>query len=181
MSLTSRRSQPRLLLSVNRERLLRVRSSVRGGSALDVRPHARANHQEDMMPSADEVICAQISGLTKLFSSHVQDRSTWDELENLTNGKGSLHSARDHVNRILKKDLDASKSGGAIDSRVDCQYAFELACARTLNNIGEIREIDWEPFSIDSPYWVIPQALTLARKLGIDEKEVTDIAVYPWA
>jgi len=31
------------------------------------------------------------------------------------------------------------------------------------------------PFDADSPYWIVPNALSLARRMGIDELEITKI------
>jgi hypothetical protein len=57
------------------------------------------------------------------------------------------------------------------DYRADCQYLFEEACAKTLYNLTDTDA----PFDDDSPYWIVPNALSLARRMSIDESEITKI------
>jgi hypothetical protein len=49
------------------------------------------------------------------------------------------------------------------------QYRFEEIIAKAHYNFSE-RET---PFDADSPYWITPAALALARKLGLLDAEVT--------
>ncbi len=83
---------------------------------------------------------------------------------------------RDLAARISNKRLQASKTGVQLNSIADCQVSFELACARTLTNIAPLTDT----YPNDAPYWVVPLALVLARELGMDETEITDIAANTW-
>jgi hypothetical protein len=46
-------------------------------------------------------------------------------------------------------------------------------CAKALYNFSG----EDAPFDPDAQFWVIPAALTLSRRLGIDDSEVVDIVV----
>ncbi len=76
--------------------------------------------------------------------------------------------ANDLYLRIRHKTLAAEKSR---DELASSQYVFEEACAKTLHNMcGESA-----PFDADSPYWIVPSALSLARCMGIAESEIVKI------
>jgi hypothetical protein len=67
-----------------------------------------------------------------------------------------------------EKTLDAEERNDAL---ADCQFLFEEACAKTLYNLSDTNA----PFDEDSPYWIVPNALSLARRIGIHEAEVIKI------
>ncbi|WP_245482460.1 MULTISPECIES: hypothetical protein [unclassified Mesorhizobium] len=51
------------------------------------------------------------------------------------------------------------------------QYMFEEVCAKALFNLTHSNA----PFDADSPYWIVPNALALARVLGLDSMVVVRI------
>lgn len=110
----------------------------------------------------------QIKKLIELFATHVEDRSTLEELHSMLSDNRSWHKAHDLFDRIRRKTLAAERRN---DARADCQYLFEESCAKTLYNLADTNA----PFDSDSPYWVVPNALSLARRLKIDESEITKI------
>jgi hypothetical protein len=110
----------------------------------------------------------QMKRLIEAFSVHIQDRSTLDELHRMIDDPSSCHKAHDLFSCIRKKTLDAVKRKHARASR---QYSFEELCAKTIYNLTNTDA----PFDNDSPYWIIPQALLLARQLGVDEAVITTI------
>ena len=110
----------------------------------------------------------QMTALVELFAAHVPDRSTLDELHRIISDRNSRHQAHDLFQRIRRKTLDASQRG---DKCAECQYLFEEVCAKTLYNLTPTSR----PFDPDSPYWIVPNALTLARRLGIEEANITRI------
>jgi hypothetical protein len=112
------------------------------------------------------MIC-QMQRLVEVFAAHVNDRSTLDDLHRMIADKSSWHSSHDHFDRVRRKSLAADRN----DLKAITQYCFEEACAKTLFNMTGTNA----PFDQDSPYWVVPQALRLARRLGIDETEITTI------
>jgi hypothetical protein len=90
-----------------------------------------------------------------------------DELHNLICDEPSWCKAHDFFSRARGRSLDASRA----DLRTIAQCNFEEACAKTLFNMTDTNA----PFDAYAPYWVVPQALRLARSLGIDEREITQI------
>ena len=56
------------------------------------------------------------------------------------------------------------------DGRIG-DLSFEEACAKTLSKLTG-RPGGFDP---DSPYWIVPNALSLARRMSIDESEITKI------
>ncbi len=110
----------------------------------------------------------QMERLIETFSDLAQDRSTLDELYQMISDPSSWHKGHDLFSRIRKKTLDAVKRK---DTRSSYQYSFEELCAKTIYNLTNTDA----PFDSDSPYWIVPHALLLARELGIDETAITAI------
>ena len=106
--------------------------------------------------------------LIELFAARSSDRGTLDELHRMIADRGTWRKAHDLFGRIRRKNLDASRRG---DTVAESQYHFEEACAKTIYNLTR----DSAPFDPDSPYWIVPRALLLARLLSIDESEITHI------
>ena len=106
--------------------------------------------------------------LVELFAARCRDRSTLDELHRMIDDQRSWREAHDLFDRIRKKTLDAERRK---DGLADSQYLFEEACAKTLYNLTDTDA----PFDADSPYWIVPNALSLARRMSIDESEITKI------
>lgn len=106
--------------------------------------------------------------MIEVFAVRARDRSTLDELYRMLGDAKSWPKGHDLFDRIRTKTLAAEERG---DELADCQYAFEEACAKTLYNLsGEPM-----PFDADSPYWIVPNALSWARRLGINALEITKI------
>lgn len=111
---------------------------------------------------------AQIKRLIEIFASRVEDRSTLDELHRMIDDRQSWRKAHDIFDRIRRKTLVAERRK---DASASYQYFFEEVCAKTLYNLTDTDA----PFDEDSPYWIVPSALSLARRLGIAESEITNI------
>jgi len=111
---------------------------------------------------------AHIKQLIELFAPLCSDRSTLDELHRMVSDDRSWRKAHDLFDRIRPKTLAAESRK---DSRADSQYLFEEVCAEALYNLSDTDA----PFDPDSPYWIVPNALSLARQLGIHESEVIKI------
>jgi hypothetical protein len=103
--------------------------------------------------------------LIELFAAHSPDRSTLDELSQMAGDHGSWHRAHDLFQRIRRKTSDVSRRG---DAKLEAQFSFEEACAKTLYNLSK----QSAPFDSDSPYWIVPNALVTARHFEIDEREI---------
>ena len=106
--------------------------------------------------------------LIELFAARTQDRSTLDELDAMIGDRHTWDMAHGLFHRIRQKTLEAEKRG---DKGAACQYLFEEACAKTLSKLSG-RPGGFDP---DSPYWIVPNALSLARRMSIDESEITKI------
>jgi hypothetical protein len=106
--------------------------------------------------------------LIELFAARTQDRSTLDELHSMIGDSHTWDMAHGLFHRIREKTLAAEKRG---DKYAECQYLFEEACVKTLSKLTG-RPGGFDP---DSPYWVVPNALSLARHMSIDESEIVNI------
>jgi hypothetical protein len=108
--------------------------------------------------------------LLQLFAPHCRVRSTITELEDLLLDEAHWRKAHDVFDRIRDKRLAASREA---NEKLEAQYFFEESCAQTLFNLTETDT----PFDAESPYYVVPSALALARLLGMRETEVIDVVV----
>ncbi len=109
-----------------------------------------------------------VKSLIEMFAAGLRDRSTLDELHTMIGDHKTWPKAHALFQRIRQKTLAAEKQG---DSLAECQYLFEEVCAKTLYNLSG----QPAPFDPDSPYWIIPNALSLARRMNIHESEITKI------
>ena len=117
-----------------------------------------------------KLLVDQIDHLLVFFRPHCRDVETIDELRML------LHEPRDWVKahylsaRIRTKGISAVKQG---DLKGEMQFSFEETCAKTLHNLSESKK----PFEHDTPYWIIPLALKLAKVLELDEHKIVEIVM----
>jgi hypothetical protein len=94
------------------------------------------------------------------------DRSSMDEIAGLLSaGRAQWQQAHALFDRIRLKTLDADRRG---DKLLQAQYSFEEVCAKTIYNFSRHPA----PFDADSPYWIIPNAVALARELQVDDTEI---------
>jgi hypothetical protein len=114
------------------------------------------------------IMLSHMKRLIELFGPYCGDRTTLDELYRMIDDRGTWSRAHDLFDRIRRKTLEAERRG---DECADCQYLFEEVCAKSIFNLTDTTV----PFDEDSPDWVVPNALALARRLGIHESEVTRI------
>lgn len=115
------------------------------------------------------LLLEQFDKLLALFKPHCADTETMRELQDLLHREQDWATAHYLGSRIRSKTIAAIKRG---DARGEAQFYFEEMCARTLYNLSNPKK----PFEPDSPYWVIPMALKLARTLEIDSRKVAEIA-----
>jgi hypothetical protein len=110
-------------------------------------------------------IVTDVEKLIELFAERCKDRATLDELASMATDHGRWAKAHGLFDRIRQKTLVAERAG---DQILTAQYLFEEICAKTLYNLSG----ESAPFDPDSPYWILPNAFALARKIGIDDSEV---------
>jgi len=103
-----------------------------------------------------------IQEMVRFFLPRCADKSTLHELDKMAADDEQWEHARDLFGRIREKTLLAIETQ---DERLQPQYAFEEICAKTLFNMsGSVA-----PFDADSPFWVVPLAVGLARSLGVSD------------
>lgn len=110
-------------------------------------------------------ITTDISRLLELFSPRCTERETLDWLRGAVSDRARWVKAHGVFGHIRNKTLKAERSGNA---SLEAQYLFEEICAKTLYNLSGASA----PIDSDSPYWVVPNAISLARHIGVSEEEV---------
>ena len=113
-------------------------------------------------------ILGGIRELCVLFAPLCEDRSTLDRLVRMVDDRSKWRSGHNLFQEIRNKNLKAISRK---DTRAEAQYCFEEVCAKALYNLSG----EPAPFDADSPYWIVPNALKLARLFDIDEIEITRI------
>ena len=110
-------------------------------------------------------ITKDMARLLGLFSPRCSDRETIDWLHRAALDRGKWPDAHGVFNHIRSKFLKAERTGNANGS---AQYRFEEVCAKTLYNLSGASA----PFDSDSPYWIVPNAMVFARRVGVPDAEV---------
>lgn len=108
-----------------------------------------------------DIITAMLAPLT-LFEMRCEDKDTLRKLIVLAEDRSRRKEAHALFSAIRQKTLAAEKRK---DEFALAQYAFEEICAKTLYNLTH----EPAPFDPDSPFWVLPLALDLGRRLGITD------------
>ena len=109
--------------------------------------------------------------LLQLFKQQCAENGTIIELEELLSlDRENWEKARDIFHRIRAKNLEAARQSEHI---LEAQYQFEEVCAKNLYNLSG----GGAKYDADSPYWIVPTAFNLARKLNIDDQEILKIVV----
>jgi hypothetical protein len=111
----------------------------------------------------------QMRQLIALFLPRCGDTETMEELQGLLGDEKDWVKAHYLSTRIRTKAINAVKTG---DLKAEIQFSFEEVCAKTLHNLSGSKK----PFDADTPYWIIPLALKLAKVLEIDSRRVLEIA-----
>ena len=111
---------------------------------------------------------ADIQALLDLFEDQVPGHESNRLVAKFARDKARWYKAHGLFTTIRQRNLKAIKSG---DKTKECQYCFEEVCAKTLYNVTRSST----PFDPDSPYWVIKNALTLAKQIGMPIESVVDL------
>ena len=112
-------------------------------------------------------VVAAIQALVAVFSPHCVDCDTLCELAELTQEHTRWGKAHDLFGRIRRKTLAAGRSANHL---LETQYVFEEACAKTLYNLSRASA----PFDPDIPFYIVTNALVLARRLNISDSEIVN-------
>jgi hypothetical protein len=108
-----------------------------------------------------DIITAMLAPL-RLFEAKCEDKATLQKLIALAVDHSRWKEAHALFSEIRQKTLAAEKHK---DEFALAQYAFEEICAKTLYNLRH----GPAPFDPESPFWVLPLALGLGRKLGVTD------------
>lgn len=114
------------------------------------------------------IIIEEILLLLDLFEDSVLDPDSNRLVWKFCNEKHRWIKAHGLFATIRDRNVKAIKHG---DIKKEAQYLFEESIAKTLYNLTN----PTAPFDPDSPYYVIKNALDLARKIGVSEQKVLDI------
>jgi hypothetical protein len=109
-----------------------------------------------------------MQALVRLLAPRCRDRTTMDALALMISDESSWPRAHDLFDSIRRKTLSAERSE---NPKLASQYLFEEICAKTLFNLS----LPDAPFDADSPYWVVPIAIALARDVGLSDTQVIAI------
>jgi hypothetical protein len=115
-----------------------------------------------------QVVLQAIQKLIELFAPHCRDVTSLNALREMIADRGTWPGAHRLFGRIREKTLRAERAG---DRTAEYQYLFEEVCAQTLYNLSG----EPAPFDADAPFWIIPNALALARQLGIEASRVVAV------
>ena len=115
----------------------------------------------------DDMLC-----LIDLFEPHCEDLSTLTKLKDMVGESNRWPQAHGLFQEIRQKNLKAIKSENRL---AECQYCFEEICAKTLFNMSRSNA----PFDPDSPYWIIPNALSFGRAIGISDADCIRVIMGP--
>ena len=109
-----------------------------------------------------------IQEMVRFFLPHCADQSTLRELDDMALDDKKWRFAHALFSKIRGKTLRADENR---DRLLQHQYSFEEICAKTLFNMsGHIPGEKFpHPFDEDSPFWVVPIAVSFARALGIGD------------
>jgi hypothetical protein len=111
---------------------------------------------------------ADIMELLELFLGRVPDRDTHAWVMELTADRNMWKRAHHLFDRVRPRNLQAI---AATDRRRECQYCFEEVCLQSLYN----ETYPSDPFDSCSPYWIIKNAIVLARAIGVPVQDVLAI------
>ena len=107
-------------------------------------------------------ISSDLARLLEAFAPHCLDVETLNWLHRAAKDRARWQDAHGVFNHIRAKYLKAERKR---NEKLMAQFLFEEACAKTIYNMSGMPA----PFDADSPYWVVPNAISLARELGLSE------------
>lgn len=118
--------------------------------------------------NAAMTVLRAIQSLVRLFHSHCAETDTLEQLDRMIDDRDSWLKSRKLFHAIRTKNLKAERRG---DRKAAAQYCFEEVCAKTLYNLTQ----QPAPYDPDTPYWIVPNALSLANAIGLSPNDVVTI------
>ena len=114
------------------------------------------------------MIISETKALLDLFENRVPDHESNRLVRHFCDEKQKWSKAHGLHATLRQRNLKAIKQA---DKAKQSQYRFEEVIAKTLFNLTRPSA----PFDPQSPYWVIKNALMLAREVGVSIEEVVNI------
>lgn len=118
--------------------------------------------------NATMTVLRTIQSLARLFHSHCADTDTLEQLDRMIDDRGAWLKSRQLFDAIRVKNLKAERRG---DRKAAAQYCFEEVCVKTIYNLT----MQPAPYDPDTPYWIVPNALSFAKELGLSSNDVVAI------
>jgi len=112
-------------------------------------------------------IIEEIQLLLDLFEHHVPDHSSNREVWQYCQDKNKWLNANTLFSNIRNKTLISEN----VSEVAQAQYLFEECIAKTLFNFAHSDT----PYDLDAPYWIIKNALTLAKLIDIPVDNIIEI------
>ena len=113
---------------------------------------------------------ADIVALLELFRERVPDLETHAWVVGLASDRDAWERGHDLFSQVRSRNLEAIERKDWVR---ECQYCFEEACLKSLFNETDTLA----PFDSCSPYWVIKNAMVLARALSVPLQALEAIVV----
>ena len=113
------------------------------------------------------MVIEDMQALLDLFEEYVPDKESNRAVFRYCDSRANWPRANTLFSTVHEKNLEAIENR---ENVLECQYSFEEVVAKTLFNMTD----PTEPFEPDAPYWVIKNAITLAKALDLSPEEVID-------
>ena len=110
----------------------------------------------------------EIQMFLDLFEEVVPDRESNRLVWSFCDQKHKWINAHSLHSTLRERNLKAIKQSSIVK---ECQYCFEEVIVKTLFNLTKSDA----PFDADSPYWIIKNALRLAKALNVPSEKVVEI------
>jgi hypothetical protein len=111
-----------------------------------------------------------VLALLEMFKGRVPDPETHGWVTALVEDPNRWPEGHEIFDRVRRRNLEAI---GQSDYVRECQYCFEEVCLKSFYNESNVPD----PFDSDSPYWIIKNAIPLARALGVSDRDVLLVVV----
>jgi hypothetical protein len=106
--------------------------------------------------------------LLRLFADRVPDAESNGWVVEVASDEDRWHDAHNYFDKVRNRNLEAITEKDAVRQ---AQYYFEEMCLKSIWNETDTHA----PFDSDSPYWVVPSAVNLARALGMVDATVLEV------
>ncbi|MEM1108355.1 MAG: hypothetical protein AAGH99_06660 [Planctomycetota bacterium] len=114
---------------------------------------------------------SEVLKLLDYFQSHVEDQSMNEQVSALISDRGRWPKAKGLFDQVRVKLLKKQNNSMRSRSSEESHYLFLEVCLKTFYNETHTSA----PYDSCSPYWIIKNALVLARALELPSDSVVDL------